>query len=242
MSLSSNIHISRFNFENEKVPKCSSIIIQGKRLTGKTNLGAYVLQKLSENVGINQSMVFCVNHTRQKWANIVPPLNTFDVDIHMLNRIIDTQEKLINEDRLVFERDHPGISYSVPNRLCVALLFDDLGLNKDFNHDKLMKRLSMNRKELGIYPIWIVQNINQLCTEILENSDFIITTKCVNEKVLEKLYNEYVGSRIVSKQEFNVVFSATTKDMNMALLIDNSVVSTNVCDVLNYVVWPLRVV
>jgi hypothetical protein len=216
------------------------MLIQGKICSGKTNLGLYVANKLSDVIDRKQMTAFCGTDTcRKEWSKTC---ETFDADIGELKTVLDRQEKLVNEDRVIFERDHPDLVYSVPTKLRTALFFDSVGANEKFLHDEQMLRLVTKGKKLGVYSMFIVQNIKQLRSEILENQYFIMTTKCTSETVVQKLYEEYIGSKLMTKSEFNTVLTAATSRLGSALLINNSVTSNNVSDVLYYVVFPLRVV
>jgi hypothetical protein len=187
--LHQDLRLKRFNFDKDMVPKCLSATIQGKVRTGKTNLGAYIARRLFKKVGIQRFAVFGGNALcRADWSKTVPPLYIHGPSIDQLRSILDSQERLITEDRRRFEREHPDLDYSVPIELCIAIFFDDLGSNKDFMNDKLMKRLATEGRQWGIYRIWMLQNFNQLCTEIRDNQDFFITTQCKNEKVMQRIF------------------------------------------------------
>jgi hypothetical protein len=238
--LHQNLQLQRYKFEKDKVPKCLSATIQGKVRTGKTNLAATIARKLFKNIGIQRFVVFGGNALcRADWAKTVPPLYIHGPSIEQLAKILDTQEKLITEDRKRFERKYPDQDYSVPISLCIAIFFDDLGSNKDFMNDKLMKRLATEGRQWGIYRIWILQNFNQLCTEIRDNQDFFITTQCKNEKVMQKIYEEYVGSKIIPKKGFNTIVGAATSSVGMALLIDNAVTTNDITNILYYIKFPV---
>ena len=237
--LHQDLSLQRHRFEIDRVPKCLSATIQGKVRTGKTNLGSYIARKLFVNVGIQKFAVFCGNGTcRSDWSKTVPPLYIHGPNIEQLRTLLDTQEKLITEDRKEFEREHPDLDYSVPIELCIAVFFDDLGSNKEFMNDKLMKRVATEGRQWGVYRIWILQNFNQLCTEIRDNQDFFITTQCKNEKVMQKIYEEYVGSKIIPKRAFNAILAAATNKVGTALLIDNAATTHNPTEMLYYIVFP----
>lgn len=234
-----DLALTRHRFEKDKVPKCMSGTIQGKVRTGKTNLGAYIARKLFLNIGVPKFAVFGGNATcRADWAKTVPPLYIYGPSIEQLRILLDAQEKIITEDRKQFERENPDLDYSVPIELCIAIFFDDLGSNKEFMNDKLMKRIATEGRQWGVYRIWILQNFNQLCTEIRDNQDFFITTQCKNEKVMQKIFEEYVGSKIINKKAFNIILAAATNKLGRALLIDNAATTHDPVEILYYIVFP----
>jgi hypothetical protein len=55
---------------------------------------------------------------------------------------------------------------------------------------------------------------------------------------MQKIYEEYVGSKTIPKRGFNTILAAATSSIGMALLIDNAATTNNIEEVLYYVKFP----
>jgi hypothetical protein len=225
----SKLQLDEFDFKFES---CATMAVLGKRRTGKSTLGNFVMCRLVDR-GLKRITVFCGNKDNMvEWQRIVHPLFVHGADIDKITEIVDYQEKRVGADSAAhearetekqkYDRNYLPQKYEVPLRLQVGIVFDDLGSNKKImKHDRI-SFMSINGRHLGIVLIQLNQYIVQLPPDCRDQQDYIFVLQMSNAKGVDRLYNEYVTDACVEKKHFGYILSACTGKRGKCLLIDNT--------------------
>ena len=108
----------------------ASIVLLGKRRTGKTTWAKVILQTLDKS--IHRFVAFCGNKDNEcEWKRILPPLFVMRKNIESLTKLRDYQ------DRKVSEFTSNDLEVPVKYRVCVIL--DDCGSDRKFMHSNIIK-------------------------------------------------------------------------------------------------------
>jgi hypothetical protein len=186
-------------FDRDSIQLPATIIITGKKNTGKSTYAKLLLYYLSDQA--DELYLFCPTYDDSSYQDITENIYE-DYDENIVKDIIDKQRyDKKNEEEMKQ----------------VIILFDDCILEIHKN-DKMMQSLFMIGRHYCISPILITQKFRAIADACRSNADYIFCTKIYNIIEKEKLYDEY-GS--IPKYDFFDLLDKYTNNYGI-FVIDNT--------------------
>jgi hypothetical protein len=193
----------------------ASIVLLGKRRTGKTTWAKVILQTLDKS--IHRFVAFCGNKDNEcEWKRILPPLFVMRKNIESLTKLRDYQ------DRKVSEFTSNDLEVPVKYRVCVIL--DDCGSDRKFMHSNIIKDILSNGRHYGMTLVILCQYLNQLHPENRDQLDYLGILYTSNHKNIKKIHEEYVNMTDI--RTFKFVVNACTVDRGCCWVDNTTTPST----------------
>lgn len=211
--------LNKARFDN--LEDCSTILVLGKRRTGKTIIMKYIVRGMKP-----QRIIVLVGSkdNKSEWmANgFVHPLF-----IHVDN-LLDALIKVCKyQDNRVWKYVSKGLS--IPDKYKLTCVVDDKGYDHSFMFSPMISEILCNGRHLGLSFIVAVQYFNMLHPSNRDQFDYVSMLFTNNEKNIEKAYKEYVG--IITLQSFKNVLNQATIRKGL-LWIDNTKSTRDITEVL----------
>lgn len=206
-----NINIRQFDMK--KIQKDSSIVLLGKRRTGKSFL---VKDILYNHKDIPLGMVISrTEHLNAFYSDFIPNMFIYSkYEPQMLDKLFARQERAINEN------------WQDP---CVFLLFDDcLSDASNWKKDERIKEIFFNGRHYKILYLLTMQAPMGIPPEMRTNIDFTFILKNNNANDREKIYKNYAGV-FPTREIFECVMDECTENYH-CLVIDNTTHSKHLED------------
>lgn len=180
--MANTMEFSRANFKN--LEDCAAIAILGKRRTGKTSWGKYIVGHMS---GLcDRYVVICGNKDNVlEWKEIIPELYINMKSIEILKKIRDWQD---HQCSLIKSQGKP-----IPKSMKIMLIIDDCGCDRPFMHSSIMKDILSNGRHYGMYIMILAQYLNQMHCVNRDQLDYIGILHTANKRNITKIYDEYVN-------------------------------------------------
>jgi hypothetical protein len=193
-------------FDFDELPVGASILIIGKRHSGKSYLQYAIMEAMAPKF----SMAFGLTPTiaaKQRFRQCMPAWCVFDLSIENLENIC-RQMKLRYERQVLFKR----------KPVQWLLVLDDTGFDEKFMKSTALKEVFANGRNFGCTIIAIVQYIKNAPPLMRGNSDFVFCFAEQGEKARQQLHEQYFSA--IPKKEFNGIFSACTE--NYSTIVANN--------------------
>ena len=210
-----NLNLRRF--EPKSMPDNSTMILLGKRRTGKTTLVLDILHaKRRIPCGIVISGTEESNHT---YSGLVPDLFIYsEYKPEILDKIIVRQRKLINKAQ----------QKAVDTR--VFIILDDVMYDKTIRKSTQLRLIFMNGRHYKMFFMATCQYLMDIPPAIRANLDYTVVLR---EPVLsnrQKIHTYFAGI-VPDFKVFCGIMDATTANYE-CLVVDNTSRSTDIADVL----------
>lgn len=193
-----------------KIESCASIVLLGKRRTGKTTWAKYILQFLDGHIG--RFIALCGNKDNAaEWKRIIQPLFVMSKNIEILKKLRQYQDEKVSH---YSEQQLP-----VPKKYNICIILDDCGSDRQFMHSAIMKDILSNGRHYGMTVVILCQYLNQLHPENRDQIDYLAMLYTSNHKNIKKVHSEYVN--VCDERTFQYALNACTVDRGLCW-IDNT--------------------
>jgi hypothetical protein len=213
----------------DSMEACASIVLLGKRRTGKTTWAKMVLTKINKNV--DRFVAMCGSKdTEGEWKKIISPLFVMQKDLAYLQRLRDYQ------DRKCEHLDH---DLPIPRKLRICVIVDDCGADRKFMHNPIIKDILSNGRHYGMDVLFLCQYLNQMHCENRSQIDYLCMLYTSNAKNMKKVFDEYIG--IGDYRTYKYVLNACTVNRGM-LVIDSTKCASVLedCVFFKRMTWPMQ--
>lgn len=208
------IRISRFNMETMQ-PHCT-ILIVGKRRSGKSTLLRDILYHLRNKVDIPFAMT-PTYETTAMFEGCMPSSHVFnDYNLEQVMNILNNLKALKEEKK---ERS-------------TLLVLDDCMYDKKIMRSVEMRKIHMNGRHFNLYFINCVQYLMDIPSEIRSQIDYVFAFKDSIRKNREKLFNYFFGM-FSTFRDFELVFSQCTNNYE-CLVLDASQCDNDISKGIHY--------
>lgn len=209
-------------FDMRQIKSGSTVILLGKRNTGKTVCLTDLLRYHAEiPIGIVVSATERANH---HFEQFVPKFLIYDeFDPAIIQKFMERQEKIT--DQVMEERKKYGRT-DLDNR--AFLILDDCLYDKTWPNDKNIRCIFMNGRHYGITFAITMQYPLGIPPHLRANVDYVIILRENMVKNRERIYAQYAGM-FPTFEVFNQVMDACTQNYE-CLVIDNKVQSNKLED------------
>jgi hypothetical protein len=189
-------------FDPKEIKSNSTILIIGKRNTGKS---VFLKDLMSHKRDISTGVVFAgTENANGFYGSFIPDSFVHnDYKPHIITSLISRQErkKLEKEER----KDPSQIDD-------VFVILDDLNYKaKEWKNDETMKYLFSNGRHNRIFLIIALQYIMSLTPELRANADYVVVFAQSSAKAKKKVFDEF-GGCFENFETFNYIFDSCTKD------------------------------
>ena len=196
-------------WDPSKIPMTSTIFLIGRRGTGKSTIIrdlCYHFRHRPDVAGILPIAVCPTEDTAEEgFQNFIPQSMIFkNYDERTIQRIMDTQKKMWKGGN---------------GKYHILLILDDCVYDKKIFRSKLFRELMMNGRHRRLTVIVAVQYMLDCPPDIRANIDIVIAARDNIISNRKRLYENFAGF-FTNQSEFNMVFSACTKNFEV-LVIDN---------------------
>jgi hypothetical protein len=226
---SESITLKRVFFNSIK--QFASIVLLGKRRTGKTTWARYIVQFLSQSVynehqnngtqgpenegipvGVHRFIAVCGNKDCEgEWERSIPGCFVVEKNKEYLEGIVRYQNKKADA--------YKHVEGGIPAEQQIVLIFDDCGYDSSFMHSSVIKDILSNGRHYGMYCVFLMQYITQLHPANRSQMDYIGLLSTSNQNNLKKVWTEYAGQ--CDFKVFLKIISAATANFGMCW-IDNT--------------------
>jgi hypothetical protein len=196
------IHIGIKLFNPDEIKNNSTILIIGKRNTGKS---VFLKDLMYHKQQVSTGVVFAgTENANGFYGSFIPDSfvhNDYKPDI--ITRLIARQERkqLENEDR--------KINKPIDD---VFVILDDLNYKaKEWKNEETMKYLFSNGRHNRIFLVIALQYIMSLTPELRANADYVVVFAQSSAKAKRKVFDEF-GGCFENFETFNYIFDSCTKD------------------------------
>jgi hypothetical protein len=206
----------------------ASIVILGKRRTGKTTWCKYILQYLNKD--IDRFVALCGNKDNvAEWKRIIQPLYVMPKNLAYLKKLRDYQDTKVAP---FSENQQP-----IPRKYRICIIFDDCGSDRTFMRDPIINDLLSNGRHYGMTLVFLCQYLNQLHLENRNQIDYLGMLYTSNQKNIKKVHEEFAN--VAELRTFRFVLNACTTNRGMCW-IDNTTNPTTIEEFIYYkkMIWP----
>jgi hypothetical protein len=192
-------------FDIRKMPSDSTVVLIGKRRTGKSFLMKDILYHKRNSIpaGI---VISKTERLSPFFQHFIPGMYIHnEYDSKILQNIFIRQEKASKENW--------------SNPFCFLVMDDCLSDSKSWTKDKYIAEVFYNGRHHKIFFMLAMQEPMGITPGLRGNIDYIFITKNNNPNQREKIYKQYAGM-FPSFKVFNEILDTCTKDHNV-LVIDN---------------------
>jgi hypothetical protein len=191
-------------FELNTIVKNSSILIIGKRGTGKTSMVYHLMKNLHETQNFDYFVVFSPTEIMNKqYEKIITPTNIFyEYDSDIIQNILDIQTQNLKENK--------------KKNFCV-ILDDCLSSNGILANDKALKELLFNGRHYNITYILTMQFPLEIKQELRSGFDYVFLLEDDAISNQKRIFEYYTGF-FKNFDEFRQVFiNLTTNYSSMVI-------------------------
>lgn len=195
-------------FAYERIPVGASIMIIGKRHSGKSAMQYAIMEAMSDKF----KLAFGLSPTiaaKQRFRQCMPNWCVFDLSIDNLQKICTYMKR--RYDRQVVQK-------RVPDQWLLVL--DDTAFDEKFMKSTVLKEVFANGRNFGCTIMVIVQYIKAAPPIMRTNSDYVICFWEDGEKERKMLHEQYFSC--IPKFEFERVFKVCTENY-AAMICDKRV-------------------
>ena len=209
--------------------KCNDYcLIIGKRRSGKSVLIKELMHHFDKDCGIKAGVI--CSHSEDVdpfYKEFFPDLFIYNNCNLMCKRVIERQEKLLEENEELRNKGEP----EKDNRILVVLddVIDDptLAKNEDFNN------IIYNGKHYNITLIISVQYVKALPPGARQNPDVVFLFNTDSETEIKKMYDTY-GEKFPSEKVFKNVLLTFTKNYQSLVLYLNYIPDATLNDKISF--------
>lgn len=206
-TLELNIHKWKIN----TMRKNNLCVILGQRGSGKTTFTKYLAVN-SPYARTGNHIVFAGSlNVKMSWEEFVHPMFIKDADINELQKIIETQDRLVAKFKKAKQE--------IPDEYTLTIYLDDCGCLIDFIHSRPVKWLAANARNTGINCIIVLQHLYSLTTDVRTNIDYVYTFATRSKRVLKIINEEFLSC--VESRILVALIQHVTSDKGV-LVIDNT--------------------
>ena len=196
--------IPEFNFQELK--KNATLVILGKRRSGKTHAARYIYSK--HLIKTKRTLVIAGNKDcAREWLSAVPGQCCVIKDIARLDGIRNYQDNKAKEG-------------PIKDKYSITIIIDDCGADRTFMFHPLLIDIMSNGRHYGMQIVILLQYITQLHPQNRSQLDYVGILYTNNETALKKVSNEFSNSMGFS--EFKECLKISTESGGM-LWIDNTI-------------------
>jgi hypothetical protein len=193
----------------------ATVLLVGKRRTGKTTWAKQILHSLRGRIGR-----FCLiagnKDVPHEWDCITKLYVT--PKQYALVKLRDL--KLYQEARVSeFTRRREPIPYKY--RVCIVL--DDCGSDEGLMKSEIIRDIFANGRHYGMFTLVLVQYYYQIPRRCRENVDYLGVLRISNSDILRKIYKELIG--FSDFRLFRYITQASTDSYGMCF-INNTVINS----------------
>ena len=224
--MDTNIHIKEANLN--QIETCASIVLLGKRRTGKTTMSKHILQYLNRD--IDRFVAMCGNKDNAaEWKQIIQPLYVTAKNITYLKKLRDYQDGRVSS---YSENQKP-----IPRKYRICVILDDCGSDRSFMFDPIIRDILSNGRHYGMTLLILCQYLNQMHSENRDQIDYVGMLYTSNQKNIKKIHDEYVN--VCDIRTFKCVLNACTTQKGMCW-IDNTKIPKTIDDCVFFkrIPWP----
>jgi hypothetical protein len=198
-------HVSLEEYDFRRIHPCSAIAIIGKRRSGKSNAGIYLVTSCLPRT--RRYMAMCGNkESKAEWSRVFPVQCVFEKDIRALERLREYQDK----------KAEGG---PIDSKYWVTVVLDDCGFDRTFMYAPVLVDVLANGRHYGIRILILVQYFVQLHPQNRSQLDYAAVLFCNNDTLTKRIHTEFVPQ--IPFQAFKTVLSVATENRG-ALWLDNT--------------------
>jgi len=218
-----DFEVKKFDIEKLIYKKNPTILIMGKRGSGKTTLVKDIIHKNIHKYINNDNIIFASTGRGDNFGE-------YKIDNIMKNNIIQTE---YNEDILKEYLNKKMIDIKENIRENTYVIFDDvIYSNKVVKTDKFLQDLQLNNRHYLITSIFTQQYPIKFPIEFQMNFDYIILVGDDFISNLRKIYDYYAGI-FPSFDSFRQIHRELTED-HRCMIIDNTIRSGDIRDIISW--------
>ena len=213
----------------EKIPEYASIVLNGRRRSGKGVLTRDLVKNVISRRKIRNAYLFSPTaNIAQNPMNFVPEQNRYlELDLEVIDSIMKYQENIIKED--------PKGNHSI--LICI----DDIVGSINNKQKAVLNKLFILGRHLQIYLIYSVQSVkNEFTPTQRQNTDLIFIFNQSNFYNKEQLSLEYLSLNMDKKTGIKLIDTYAVG--HQALVISNTEKDGNIQDyIFKYTAeYPIR--
>jgi hypothetical protein len=213
--MTTDLHLKRW--DPSRLNPLSTILIIGKRGSGKSSLMRDIAYHLSRNRKIDYAVGFsCTEDSNQSLGTFLPrSLVHTSYKASVVNKVYETQRR----------HSKSGKAENV------MLILDDCLWQKSMFNSETMRRLFFNSRHYKICVMMLAQYCMDLNPSLRGNIDLVFVARDLVVANRERLYKSYFGV-FPTFGQFDRVMTTVTESFTFLVLVNNDVRSNRPEDVL----------
>jgi len=198
-----HVHLGEYDFAT--IQPCSAIAIVGKRRSGKSNTGIFLVSSCLPRT--RRYMAICGNkESKAEWSRVFPVACVFEKDTGPLEKLKSYQDK----------KAETG---PIDPKYWVTVVLDDCGYDKSFMYAPVLVDILANGRHYGIRILILIQYFVQLHPQNRSQLDYAAVLFCNNDNLTKRIHTEFAPQ--IPFQAFKTVLSVATEARG-ALWLDNT--------------------
>ena len=171
------LHGQLFYFDIQEVPNDATILLIGRRRTGKSFLTRWILY--NKRKAFPFGLVMTQTKYNRFWAKYINKDSVWgDYSSRALERLINRQAALVTSN-----------TYGIDPRVFIVL--DDLAADTQLRHDPMLRSFFYYGRHLKAFVVVTSQWFKSLAPGCRENADYIFLFGMTNINELDAVYEEY---------------------------------------------------
>lgn len=204
-------------FEMSSMQDDKTVLLLGKRNTGKSTLLEDILYHLSNSFDIGFGMTL-TQDTARSFAKFMP-----ESFIHNKGVKTETLEGIIDMLRKVTEADNTGT-----DKVKVYGVLDDVASQKGIFNSETMRDIFMNGRHYHVFFVILLQYVMDIGPSIRSQIDYVFILRCTGVDDRKKIYKNFFGI-FPDFETFEKVFDQCTEGFD-CIVLDNTVRSNKIED------------
>jgi hypothetical protein len=199
----------------------ATVVVVGKRRTGKTTWAKQITQKLKGRIG--RFMLIAGNKdVKSDWEGLMTQLYMTPKAYaeHSLLKLKEYQESRVSR--------YTSQKLEVPYRYRVCLVLDDCGSDVTLMKSEILRDIFANGRHYGMFTLLLVQYYYQIPRRCRENIDYLGLLRTSNTDNIKKIFTELVGRGNLSVFKYMVL--ACTDNYGMCFINNTVVKSDSITD------------
>jgi len=204
-------------FEMSSMQDDKTVLLLGKRNTGKSTLLEDILYHLSTAFDIGFGMTL-TQDTARSFAKFMP-----ESLIHNKGVRTEKLEEIIDMLRKITEADDTGT-----DKVKVYGVLDDVASQKGIFNSETMRDIFMNGRHYHVFFVILLQYVMDIGPSIRSQIDYVFILRCTGVDDRKKIYKNFFGI-FPDFETFERVFDQCTEGFD-CIVLDNTVRSNKIED------------
>lgn len=217
-SESANVTYKLRKFEMKSMQADKTVLLLGKRNTGKSTLLEDILYYLKDAFDIGFGMTL-TQDTARSFRKYMPDTLIYNNGVDQ-----DRLTEIVNMLRKISETDETG-----ENKITVYGVLDDIASQKGVFNSETMRDIFMNGRHYHMFFVVLMQYVMDMGPSIRSQIDYLFVLRNTSVEDRKKIWKNFFGM-FSSFEEFCEVFDACTDEYD-CIVLDNTVRSNRVEDV-----------